>query len=237
MASFVKGLELDKEDFSGKLIAIEEADNVDGCFCSSCLIWQCLSRPDSCLMLVALHRPFSHYYHVGMKLGYNLASQSERAAILEMGKSQAELSAGEDESLKKLVVDLRERIKSFAEYKRIYIFVDNLSSLLFLGYSVRQVKIFVHYLRTLLSDKVTVVLSAQTDAEDEDELELASLLRHIADLQLRVAPLSTGSSQAVSGSIELRKKDHAKVESWTKSELYHYKLSERNVRVFRPGNV
>ncbi|KAF6204017.1 hypothetical protein GE061_002356 [Apolygus lucorum] len=247
MASFIKGLELDKEDLRGKLFALKEEAGSDDSFCLSCLMWQCLSKQDSGLLLLAAQRPFNHYYHVGMKLGYNLMSQSKRAVVLELGKAFcggsddelfADIGTGKDDALKGLFLGLKRRLEELkSQYRHVYFIVDNLSSLLFLGFTSGQLTTLLHYLRTLADDSVTLVISLQTTQDDEEETRLSAYLCQIADFRLTVAPLRTGSSQDVSGSIELIKKDVSKIESWTNPMLYHYKLSERNVKIFLPGNI
>uniref|UniRef100_A0A0A9YJP0 Elongator complex protein 6 n=1 Tax=Lygus hesperus TaxID=30085 RepID=A0A0A9YJP0_LYGHE len=182
-----------------------------------------------------------------MKLGYNLMSQSKRAVVLELGKALAEgtdeapfanIGTGEEDALKGLFIGLRQRLEELkSQCRHIYFIIDNLSSFLFLGFTSRQLTTLLHYLRTLASDSVTLVISVQTNDDDEEETQLSAYLCQVADVRLAVAPLRTGSSQDVSGSIELSKKDASKIESWTKPMLYHYKLSERNVKIFLPGNI
>lgn len=247
MASFIKGLELDKQDLSGKFLAIREETSGDGNFCLTCLMWHCWSNPVNAACLLATHRGFNHYYHVGMKIGFNLSTQSKRAVVLELGKAFVDHETADpmfsgvgdcsDDSLKTLFLGIQKRIEEMkTSHQDIYLFLDNLSSLLYLGYTASQVKTFLYYLRTVVRGSVTAVVSTYVSPDDVEQLEVGALLWQVADMRIAVSPLRTGTSQDVSGSLELSIKNNSTIESWSNT-LYHYKLTERNVKIFHPGNI
>ncbi|XP_011501663.1 PREDICTED: uncharacterized protein LOC105365250 [Ceratosolen solmsi marchali] len=76
-------IDIDKIDLSNNLVFIEEHHNADANFVLHAIISHCRDKNHG-ICFVLFHNTFSHFYNVGMKLGYNLNQlQGSNTRIVE----------------------------------------------------------------------------------------------------------------------------------------------------------
>lgn len=153
-------LDLQKKKHEGKLIAIVERKNSNGNFVLSTIIDYNLKNNHG-VCFVSLYNPVSHYQHVGVKLGCNLKAGIDKGQVefIEMLSTTRETLLQEDSTMvvgKTIVLSLLEKIKTslgrlVQQYGTSYVFVDDMSILLSLGVSLKDVRAFLHYLQVLVS--------------------------------------------------------------------------------------
>jgi uncharacterized protein YaaQ len=252
-----RALGIDKENWVGKLIAVEEYHGSNGNFVLNCLIAERIHK-DGAVCLVALHNSFGHYHNVGTKLGYNLHQLQEKGYVenievmkLLSGSLNSALEDGtenflfgkEENAVRNLFYLIEEKIKKLVQQRRpVSLVIDDLSELLSLGITVKEVLSFLQYCRSLLEsqpDLSLVVLTHVAEGDEEQHL-LSAGLCHVADITVTVSGLKTGQSTDVSGAMKVihRRWDQPVIaDEWNKQNLYHFKLLDRQVKVFAPGTA
>ncbi|KAK9502803.1 hypothetical protein O3M35_011507 [Rhynocoris fuscipes] len=240
MTSFRKEFSLDKFDLSGKLIGIFEEPNVEGNFAVNYFIWESLREQNSSCCLLTLKHTFNHYFHVGLKLGYNLTTQKSRAIVYEalgtlINQDQNYFSSTDETNLKNLFFILKKETELLLEkYENVFLIIDDISILLSLGFQHNDIIKFCHYLRTFQNKNITVIVLIHFSEDDKESLYLKSFFEQNSDIKFFVSSLKTGTAQDVTGSIKMTVKSSA-LESFTNCKLCHYKLTDRNIKVFPPG--
>ncbi|KAL1129469.1 hypothetical protein AAG570_013995 [Ranatra chinensis] len=247
MSSFCLPLELDKEDFSAKVVVIVEEDSSNSNFALASLLWKAVNTNDSGILLLALHYPAHHYGHVANKLGFKLIPlvDSGRLIGLDPKKQIFDLLVKNNVGAKDLMNDLKPLYLSISEglqklkqsHKSVFIFIDDISDLINAGASLSSVIAFTHYLRALVSPGITLIMGTHCNENDQEQLQLKNRLILGADIILTVAGLKTGISADVTGSIELIKKCCDSLRQFTKDRLFHYKATDRTIRIFSPGTL
>ena len=71
--------------------------------------------------------------------------------------------------------------------------------------------------------------------ENESDEIMANYFAHQADIVFETYPLETGFDRNVSGVLRIHRKDREPLQS--KRALYHYKLCDRTVKFFLPGQT
>lgn len=244
MATFRKEFSLDKIDVQGSYIGIFEESGGEGNFVINCFIWESLREQDGACCLLSLKHSINHYFHVGMKLGYNLTNQKSRAIVLEAlrvlfesNKDQSFFNMLDETGLKKLFHIIKDKCEHLLQnYKKVYLIIDDLSYLLSAGFPTKNILIFGHYLRTLQKKNITIVVLTHYSEDDRETLIIKSFLEQNTDINFHVSPLRTGAAQDISGLITMKRKTNI-LENFTESIVYHYKLTERNIKLFPPGWV
>lgn len=233
------------KDLSGKLIQIVEKHGSNASFMISSLMWSA-SRANTSLCLVALHYPRSHYELVAKNLGFNLKAmiESKTAIVLEpysmyveSTKDLKQIDMRNEENVKRLFLDLKEALKSLPGKKLLII--DDLSDLLCLGSHVSLVTTLLQYCRNLQDhDKdLALTFSSHCSEENEEQNVLVNVVAHIADFRITIAPLKTGFSANVTGSIDVVDNLDDASSTVANHRLFHFKLSDRQIKVFAPGTV
>ncbi|PNF25543.1 Elongator complex protein 6 [Cryptotermes secundus] len=255
--SVCSALGIDQENSVGKLIAVEEHHSSNGNFVLNCLIAEQVHKEGS-VCLVALHNSFGHYHNVGTKLGYNLHQLQEKGCVesIEVLKLLNEslnaehenrvgnvLFGDEENTMRNLFHLIKGKTEKLLQKRKLVsLVIDDLSNLLSLGISVKEVLSFLQYCRTLLESQPglsLVVLTHIAEGDDEQQLLNAGLC-HVADVIVTVCGLKTGQSSDVSGSMKVthRRLDQPMIaHEWNKQNLYHFKLLDRQVKVFAPGTA
>lgn len=235
---------LSGKDLSGKLVQVEEAQGSSaGSSVVSSLMWN-LAQQETSLVLVTLHHGETHYQSVCKKLGFNLreAQEKKRAVVLDpfdmlVGKNKPfdSIDMSNKDNLKGLFFTVEESVNSLPGRKALII--DDLSGLVSLGASVGMVITFLQHCRSLQKqDKGLFLAICNHVSEDSEELKmLSSWVSHVADLRIGVAGLKTGFSANVTGSLEVV--DHLKDCNFADQRVLHFKLTDRQIKVFAPGSV
>ncbi|KDR22573.1 elongator complex protein 6 [Zootermopsis nevadensis] len=259
MASSVcSALGTDKENLVGKLIAVEENHGSNGNFVLNCLIAEQIQKGGG-VCLVALHNSFGHYHNIGTKLGYNLRQLQEKGRVEsieilkllngslntahEDGSEQNILFGSEEDTVRNIFHLIEEKIKKILQnIKPVSLVIDDLSDLLCLGIPLKEVLSLLQYCRTLLDSQPGLSLVVLTHVAEGDEQQnlLTAGLCHVADMTVSICGLKTGQSSDVSGAMKVihrRWDESAVAHEWNRQNLYHFKLLDRQVKVFAPGTA
>ncbi|XP_035661620.1 elongator complex protein 6-like [Branchiostoma floridae] len=212
--------------------------------------------------LLALAQSFGHYNTVGQKLGVHLTQAREKGQLRFVDglnhSLQAYTSTAEDGQDKNPLTCLRDKkatLRPLYDLVKTHVcgeegvlegptllLVDDLSVLLSLGMSVKDVSDFVHYCRVLMcpsqQSQGAMVTLVHKDADVEDE-EYSSLFRHMAyhsTVHLAVEGLSSGYSRDVHGQVTVTFRNVLDPsQPQTRKRRLQYKVEERNVSFFAPG--
>ncbi|KAG8316904.1 elongator complex protein 6 [Homalodisca vitripennis] len=235
-------LGLTGKDLSGKLVQIVEQHGSDVSFMAGILMWNAY-KSDTAVCLLALHNSGVHYQNVTKKLGFNLktAVENKTAVVVDPFDMYVEKSGdfsstdfSNEHNLKRLFFDVKEALDSLPGKKCLV--VDDLSDLLCLGADVTLAVTFLQYCRALqeTDQGLALVVGSHYSDESKDQKLLANLVAHLADYRMTIAGLKTGFSTSVTGSVEIVDdlEDDQSV-----NKLFHFKLTDRQVRVFAPGTV
>lgn len=233
------------KDLSGKLVQIVEKHGSNASFMISSLMWSA-SRANTSLCLVALHYPRTHYELVAKNLGFNLKAMIENntAVVLEPYSMYIENTTGfnhidmsNEENMKRLFLDLKKTLLSMPGKK--YLIIDDLSDLMCLGSHVSLVTSFIQYCRNMQDsdNDLALIFSSHCSDENEDQNVLVNFMAHIADFRVTIAPLKTGFSANVTGNMDVVDNLDGASSTVATHRLLHFKLSDRQVKVFAPGTV
>lgn len=243
----------DKE-MENRFVFIKEEHGIDASFLVGSLMWNAL-HSDAGLCLLSVHNSSNHYQYVGNKLGFNLQESQENghAVIIDVmkcivqafnndtGDSKIDfLSKNSDqECLKKLYSIVEDSITKLKEqHGCVYLVIDNISDLLSLGNSAKDIILFLYYCRTLLFTihGLTLVVCAHNSENDKDTNLICNAMMHIAEYKIKVSGLATGFSPNVTGRVETARRD-VYLEYWIEKKEFQFKLTDRQIKLFAPGTV
>lgn len=233
-------------------IFIKEEHGIDASFLVGTLMWNAL-HSEAGLCLLSVHNSSNHYQYIGNKLGFNLQESQEggHALVVDVMKcivqsfngntdnTKIDFLSENKECLHKLYNILESSVTKLKEqHDCVYIIIDNVSDLLSLGHSVKDIILFLYYCRTLVFKicGVTLVVCAHNSEHDNDTNLICNAMMHIAEYKIKVSGLSTGFSPNVSGRIQTERRDIG-LEYWTEKKEFQYKLSDRQIKIFAPGTV
>lgn len=224
-----------------RLITVAEDGLSDANFVITHLIKDAFEKSHR-VCLLALHNTLGHYHNVLKRLNCDLLKkiQEGQAKVLEPLKTLAEdfvkvSESGERAapfSVQAFIESLHKQIELFSEERSnsngILVVVDDLSHLLDVGASVRDVFGFANRSANLANGERVRVLLATHVSGGSDEI-VANGLKHASDLVVGVSVLKTGFSSNVTGVIEVdRVREGVR-------DVYHYKASDKEIKVFSPG--
>lgn len=163
----------------------------------------------------------------------NSEDETSNLNIMEQGPSL----------VRKLITPLKAQIYELLKNQdSVMVIVDDLSHLFDLQMNLRDVWLFVRYIRTLVEfeQSLSICILTHTYKADPDSCQpdlIAVGLKHIAQLIIVVEPLSTGIAKDVSGKMNVRwKVDSVRTKyNWPEKLSYLFKLLDRQVKVFAPG--
>lgn len=237
MLSFLRSLELDRSQLYGKFITVHEEHGGDASFALSSFITEFLGDRDASVLVVALHHNFEHYFHTCLRLGMNLNNHKDRIEFVEpdaVKLCQLE-TFNEADDFKNLLNVLKNNINRLERQKgKVCLVVDCLTDLLVLSDDAKTVKIFIHYLYTLLKDNLCIIVLNQYAQGDRAEISVKTHLEMSSHLNLYVSPLKTGFSKKVSGSMRLEARGDS---NQLNTKFYHYRLTDKQIKIFSPGNI
>lgn len=211
------------KDFTGKLIHVVEEHGSDSSFVLGSLVWNA-SKSGSSVCMLPFNNPSSHYVNVAKRLGYNFETVNVFDNFL--------ICVGNgDNLLKNTDMSKDERLKSLYNEWKVHMgqmsgkkcfVVDDLNALLSLGASVSQVIAFLQYCRNVES---TLIIGTHYSEHCDDQKQVSNFVSHLAECRIAVAPLKTGFSSDITGTIHVD------------SRLFHYKSTDRQIKVFAPGSA
>ena len=173
--------------------------------------------------LLSFTQTFNHFNSVGNKIGANLTAATKQGKLLFLDGLRSlgsvvnpDIPRGDKASfadstgrldiqvLLKFIIDSLDNLKTNSR-KFPNLIIDNLSVLIDLGCSTKDVIFMVHYLRSYCSDCQgnMMVLGVNNDLaeEDEDNNKLWNYIQHFSYLSLTVSGLDTGYSKEVHGQV------------------------------------
>lgn len=242
----------DRDELVGKFLAVNEFHGSNANFILTSLMIDFLKKGQG-LCFVSLHNSLGHYHHILMKMSnlnlYEMEENNKVETIELMRECREHMSCkekcshlwSEDNkfSVEKLYLRMKSKVLKLLEsHSSVFIIVDDLSHLLDFGVPLRDVASFLHYLRTLLTlfSKVSLVVLTHLVEDDEYDTLMANI-NHTADVIVNTTILKTGHSSDVSGVMEVREKqsDKQTINSQNNSNMYHFKLLDRQVKLYAPG--
>ncbi|KAK3907833.1 Elongator complex protein 6 [Frankliniella fusca] len=262
-AALIAALGLDQPEVQSSSIAVLEKGNADSSFVLSCFMWECLvgrsarecranglllprpSETSTAVLLLTCHHSAAHYRNQSLKLGLNLTSLSQKGLFEELdlmkiiSESFSTLKETSDEDLcrngtivvKSLFASMRTKLLKLKEnFKSVCLIIGNVNDLLTSGVSNTQLFIFINYLQGLLSEitNLSLVISTHVSDDAESERLLGAFLKNASDFTVTVSALQTGLSKDVSGCLSVGGLSLS-------SGTYHYRLLDRQVKMFSPG--
>ncbi|KAJ1527643.1 hypothetical protein ONE63_007605 [Megalurothrips usitatus] len=261
-AALIAALGLDQPEAQSSSIAVLEKGNADSSFVLSCFMWECLvgrsarecranglllprpSESSAAVLLVSCHHSAAHYRNQSLKLGLNLTSLSQKGLFEELDLTKA-ISSSLVKSgcmadfindsgtiiVETLFSSIRSRLLKMKDsFKSVCLIIGNINDIITTGVSTSHIFTFINYLQGLLAeiDCMSLVISTHFTDDDESERLLGSFLKNASDLTVTVSGLQTGLSKDVSGCLNVWGQS-------TPSGTYHYRLLDRQVKMFSPG--
>ncbi|KAI7905234.1 uncharacterized protein BX663DRAFT_314931 [Cokeromyces recurvatus] len=217
------------------------------------------------IVLVGLAQIFNHYFLIGRKLGINLQTfkQSGKLVFIDglthlneyttetpYPSSKAPTAPTDTLDFKMNSSSNDEILKSFykkiADYVRkqpnTLLILDDISVLLYNGFSLDQVLTFILKLRSLVENSqgtlVTIMHADEEGSEDNDEQDnFIKQILYGSHLILQVQPLHSGLARDVHGQIDIIYGPQLDcfVKQNTPHHSMHYKILDNNVHFFAKG--
>lgn len=226
-----------------RLTLIKQDSGVDGSFLIAATLGRCLkTSKDNHVLLVVTHHTYHHYSSACMKIGFNLgpARDSGQLEIFDVG---AELYCKYPDSYPSLNA-IKEQVEVFLQtHPKATIFMDDLSYFLNFDHSEAQLIDFVEKLADQTNDNDQRQHSLVIKLNTADLWPtLCANLDDMAQTEIRLERLESGQFREVDGRLIVRcyptEKDGGdqglmRVKVVNNSMLY--KVNERNVKVFVPG--
>ncbi|RLN18530.1 elongator complex protein 6 [Panicum miliaceum] len=248
---------------AARVVVVEDCVEAPGAFVLHLLLKRALAGGGAAAFL-ALAQPFTHYDRILRKMGCNLSlhRRNERLHFFELqafpGKQSFYYlmlfpdiigSGAKDGAIADCFVRLYSEIQRVVEATRtgenagqFTIMIDDVSLLEVAAHgSVDNVLDFLYYCVTLTSEMncSLVILIHEDIYAVEENMGLLLHLRHIADLVVKAAPLSTGLAADVHGQLSVVNKgtfseQRAKAQKvWS----FHFKVKENSTDFFYPGST
>lgn len=225
-----------------RFVFLREDIGVDGSFLISSILGQRLKVQNTGTILVCLQNTVQHYSSAGVRLGYNLSTCRERGALiaieplLDVSEKLFEstyLSGNGQNVLETLWSSIEQAVGQLSATKQtITLIIDNLSCLIDLGIGERTIVDWCRKLANHADEKLSVVVKINTCQIFD---VLCCNLEDMADIEVQIIKLKSGSFKEVDGRIVCVKRSDNRWEKTEKTVLY--KVNDRNVKIFAPGEV
>lgn len=234
-----------QSDHLPRLTLLKQDSGVDGSFLIAATLGHRLkASKDNHVLLVATQHSYHHYSAACMKVGFNLAParDSGQLQILDVA---AELFRNYPSGASSLD-DISDRVAAFLEaHPKATILVDDLAYFLNFDHSEAQLIDFVEQFAEITDDRQhqhSLVIKLNTANLWPT---LSANLDDMAQTEIRLQRLASGQFREVDGRLIVSRfpaaekedggQELMKVKKVDKSVLY--KVNERNVKVFVPGEV
>lgn len=225
-----------------RFVFLREDNDIDGSFFISSILGQRLKGQDTGTVLLCLQHSFQHYSSAGVRLGYNLNVSRDKGALvaieplLDLAENLFKsnyLSGSGEQILESLWLEIKQTVARLLETKHsITLIIDNLSALIDFGVDENRITELCQSLCHNSSDRLSVVAKINTSQLFEG---LCSNLEDLADIEIKIEKLKSGNFREVDGRIVCLKRDENGYDKTEKTILY--KVNDRNVKVFAPGEV
>lgn len=214
---------------NSRFIVITEDGTVNSTFIISSLL--SMGQPT---ILIPFQNSYRHFYHIGLKLGYNL-DKMQTIHPIEPLKQILEPDSyllSPKEIIPTLYKQIRDKVTQFDPNMKLWLIIEDVTKLMDLKQSVKQLVEFKQMLRMLGQefDKLSIVVTVKVGT-DEDSI-VGNAYGYIADKMIKLSSLKTGVSDLVSGVLDIQMEGNRLID-----KTYHYKLLDRNIRLFAPGTI
>ncbi|XP_039444736.1 elongator complex protein 6 [Culex pipiens pallens] len=220
------------------LTLIKQDSGVDGSFLIAAILGHRLkTSKDHRVLLIATQHNYTHYSSACLKLTYNLGPSRDSGQLqtLDIG---AELFQNFPEAGPNLC-DLQKRIEEFLQSSpQATILIDDLTFFLNLGHTESQLMDFVEAIVTGLNRLNQAVVIKLNTADLYDVL--GANLDDLAATELRLERLTSGNFREVDGRLtvsRVHEHEDALVQTKQRDRQVLFKVNERNVKVFVPGEL
>lgn len=238
-------LHLDK-DLNGQVVLVKERNGGDSSFIVSSLLGHQVKNKIPTLFITC-HNNFMHYQNVGLKMNYNLkrSIQSNLIDYYNLGEEIVNnILNNKKVDLDDIFNVIQEKVSKLKqEYNFVHIVFDGVSHLCDLHYGLKDIVIFVRNISKLVCNCNNSFLFLQINIASDDDVTflLGNFMSHISYTCVDVLNLQTGLSADVSGHLVIKHPgEKFDIELMSdmgpKALLYHYKLFDKGVKLFAPGN-
>jgi len=239
--NFDAHLGVDQTQISQDFIVITDTD-IDGNFLLHHFISNFLQKRKGRVCLLGFAQTQSHYTSACHKMGVNLqtANTKKDFVFVDMLRMIYDGFMAETADSNNLFSDV-DSLKPLMELVNVIVagdspslvVVDDISTLVNIGVPVQIIADFLHYCKTLITQKdVTFVFLSHADTEDPELSLLHCWLKRYVTLEINVRALKSGFSKELSGdmSITHNNKQHT-------AKHLHFKLLDKDVKFYAPGTA
>lgn len=211
---------------------IEEIHGSNVCFVICSIITKVLKNKLGCICLILFHNSFNHYQNIILKLGYNLELLRNRGIVRVIEVSDYTvnyITNTSNVSCKVLLSDIIKKLNNLNYQKQCtYLIMEDVSHML-LTKSIKESVSFIQCFHSIVNYTPTLklVISSHVSLCDKQQTIFLSLIKYMADVIIKVTPLSTGFSSEMSGHLEIRIRNVN-----NQVVYYNYKLEEDKVHVY-----
>lgn len=230
-------------------IHISEESSIDGSFLISCILGQRLRISNAGTLLVCLQHNYQHYFNAGMRLGYNcniFLGKTLRVIdpMVDMARDfqQSDWLNCIDTKITDLLLNtIKEQITSASFSTRLHntIIIDNLSILYNLGASKEDLQHLCLGLMELSKScaNLTVITKlSNCDIYQPEDINFAQL----GAVHIKIVKLKSGAFREVDGKLLIKKLQQEEDNSYEcnyNSKEILYKVNDRNIKIFNPGEI
>lgn len=182
-----------KPDASDRqVVCIEETDTGKGDIILSFYMWYVFNKTDSPVCMVGVRDTYGHYQNLGLKFHYSLLSMSNRKRFKFVEVESCVISS---------LVDCVQKLMEEYPKGPVYLIIDDVSTLLLLGEPLKEIIGFLTYAKC--QERLFLVFGCWKHKVDESVKKLTSAASHLADIKVALAPLVTGFSNTVTGTMRI----------------------------------
>jgi len=184
------------------------------------------------VVVLGLDQSFGHYHSVGLKLGLNLMKARDTGSFHHIDGSIKILNAclaidpclRSESGLQFLLYEVAQNLS-----EGVVLVLDNLTILTYLGFSIREINLFIQKLLLKIKDLGGLLVCTFST---NSSVELVNYLTRLADIAVVLEDLKTGKSRDVSGHMTVKSRLQNGGHHCTD---YQFRLEDRNVKIFAPG--
>lgn len=234
-------------------IVLITSDDVEGGFLLHHFISMYVKQKHP-VCLVTLAQSYPHYVQAGLKMSSNLEKAKLEARLCHLDlmsiflksylKTESSGKINEnllrviqnpDTELKNIYLSIRSSLLELASKNAncdgpSLLVIDDISTLMSIGFSISALADFIHYLHVLCTSQNVLLVTVMPVMIEGDCRILLKILTYYSDTVISVKGLSSGYCKDVHGDLHLTKKDNRLCNS-----VWQYKLSDKNLNIFAKG--
>lgn len=223
---------------------IKEESGADGSFILNCIFSQRLKSPDCGLVFACLHHSLDHYNSAGMRLGYSLNTFKEKNTIRTIeplldifNNYPSSIFMGEG-FVEKFWELIQTNVRDVLTTKsKAILVIDDLSFLLNMGADTNKVLDLCEKIFELTNEIPSLSVVVKVNTTDVYPV-LCNNIDDYSNLEIIVERLKSGSFKEVDGKLVITKKFENDIfNNKTEEKTILYKVNDRNVKIFVPGEV